>query len=47
MMTDQQFLDIMEIMMTEDLMQNIVIMIYHNEHTHQHLQGHNTLQMKL
>lgn len=45
-MTDQQYLDIMEIMMIEDLMQNIVIMIFLNEHMHQHLQGHNMLQMK-
>lgn len=45
-MTDQQYLDIMEIMMIEDLMQNIVIMIFLNEHMHQHLQEHNMLQMK-
>ena len=46
-MIDQQFLDIMEITMTEDLMRNIVIMIHRNEHTHKHLQEHNTPQMKL
>ena len=33
--------------MTEDLMRNIVIMIHRNEHTHKHLQEHNTPQMKL